>query len=394
MHCASVINQYCIFTSVLLLLSNDGCDWCVVPDSGFFKIKTSSSLIIHRSKGCPTEVRLRLCLLLSLTVDAAGYEYNERGFGGGFDPTGFGNFGGMDAGGGGGFMTEEKSAGKESGQKVISVTPSLLPVLSLTVTMQSRDKQSLLPLTIKQINSIRAVDDVFRVDDVELHMLKIIGTLLMPQEHSTNFTFRLNDCTGTMECKQWIEKEASAYGKIKALREGAMVKVIGNLREYEGRVHVLVYDVSPLEDWNELTLHMLDVILTHCQRTKGPIPGTGPAAAHGMGIGAFSAASPMGRGGMPMGGGGGPMGMGAGMNLQHAMKKESQNLNDVVYEAYLKGAHSQTGLSYHDALTVLRQKNININQDQLVRAVQSLCEDGRLYTTIDDEHYRPTSDDY
>lgn len=125
---------------------------------------------------------------------------------------------------------------------------------------------------MKQISNIRPVDDVYKVDEVELHMLKLVGTLLDPQEHSTNFTFRLNDNTGTIECKQWIEKDASSYDKIKSFRNGDMVKVIGNLREYENRVHVLVYDVSPILDWNELTFHLADVMLTHCQRTKGPIP--------------------------------------------------------------------------------------------------------------------------
>jgi hypothetical protein len=60
----------------------------------------------------------------------------------------------------------------------------------------------------------------------------------------------------------------------------------------------------------------------------------------------------------------------------------------------MRGLHSQAGLSYHDALALLKQKNINISMDQLHRGVQQLCEDGRLYTTIDDEHYRPTSEEF
>lgn len=51
-----------------------------------------------------------------------------------------------------------------------------------------------------------------------------------------------------------------------------MIKVIGNMRDYEGKRHLLVFDVSQLVNWNELTHHLLDVILTHLQHTKGPIP--------------------------------------------------------------------------------------------------------------------------
>ena len=56
------------------------------------------------------------------------------------------------------------------------------------------------------------------------------------------------------------------------LRDGALVRVVGNLREYDGKVHVLVFDVTPVLDWNELSYHLLDIMLTHCQQTKGSIP--------------------------------------------------------------------------------------------------------------------------
>eukprot|EP01031_Cornospumella_fuschlensis_P053064 gene53064-64821_t len=172
---------------------------------------------------------------------------------------GFGGYGGTDTGGG--FMADEKQNNQASGQK-------------------SRDRQSLLPLTVKQVQSARSENDVYQVDGVELHMLKLVGTLVGPQEHSTNFTFRINDGSGTIECKQWIEKEAATYSKTKSLREGMTVKVVGNLREYEGKTHVLVYDVTPITDWNELTHHILETILTHCRNTKAP-----PASASGPGMG-------------------------------------------------------------------------------------------------------------
>eukprot|EP01039_Chlorochromonas_danica_P000284 gene284-303_t len=296
-----------------------------------------------------------------------GYEYTERGFGGGFDAMGgFGGFTGGGGGGGemggGGFMAEEKNAGRSE--------------------QKSRDRQSLIPLTVKQIINIQPVDDVYKVDDVELHMLKLVGTLLEPQEHSTNFTFRLNDNTGTIVCKQWIEKDASSYGKIKSLRDGVLVKVIGNLREYENNVHVLVYDVSPILDWNELTYHLADVMLTHCQRTKGPIPGSASAAVSMSSPAAFNRGMAPSMGNMA----------GHGINLHNTMNTEARNLNESIYQAYLQGAHSLEGLSFERTFNVLQSMNVRITMDQLRRGAQQLCEDGRLYTTIDDEHYRPTAE--
>jgi hypothetical protein len=55
-------------------------------------------------------------------------------------------------------------------------------------------------------------------------------------------------------------------------RENAFVRIVGQLREYEGRKHVLIYDIAPINDWNELTHHLLQIVLVHLQNTKGPIP--------------------------------------------------------------------------------------------------------------------------
>ena len=55
-------------------------------------------------------------------------------------------------------------------------------------------------------------------------------------------------------------------------REGSMIRVVGNLRDYEGKKHLLVFDVFPVTDFNMLTHHILDVILTHCKHAIGPIP--------------------------------------------------------------------------------------------------------------------------
>lgn len=51
-----------------------------------------------------------------------------------------------------------------------------------------------------------------------------------------------------------------------------MVRVVGNIRDYEGSKHILVFEIFAVEDFNQLTNHLLDVVLTHCIHTKGPIP--------------------------------------------------------------------------------------------------------------------------
>ena len=40
-------------------------------------------------------------------------------------------------------------------------------------------------------------------------------------------------------------------------REFDYVRIEGQLRDYEGKKHVLVYAIKKVEDWNEMTHHFL-----------------------------------------------------------------------------------------------------------------------------------------
>eukprot|EP01040_Poterioochromonas_malhamensis_P007584 gene7584-8187_t len=291
-----------------------------------------------------------------------GFEYNERGFSNGFDGMGgfAGGYGGMDMGGG--FMNEGKEKSSEK---------------------KSRDRQSLMPLSVHQLLSATNHDDVYRVDEVELNIVKIVGILSNAQEHTTNFTFMINDGSGAIECKLWIEKDASGMSKIAGLRNGVLARVIGNIREYDNKIHLSVYDAQPVQDWNELTYHILDVTHTHLLNTKGPLQ-SGAFIPNQSSL--MQTSTPQANRGM--------VGGFASQNLNNAMKKEANNVNESIFAAYQSGPRDGAGLKYDEVMNILKRKGVNINFDQLVRGVQQLCNDGRLYTTIDDEHFLPTSDEY
>ena len=149
----------------------------------------------------------------------SGYEYTERGYNA--DPMGgFQNNNYDSAGGSGGFMGgEEKSAGRGSDKKVC-----LWKSLTINITdflpkwKQSRDRQSLIPLSVKQALSASHDDDTFRVDGAELNVVKLLGIVDSLTEHETNFTFKLNDGSGVLECKQWIDKGANGGVKLSKLK--------------------------------------------------------------------------------------------------------------------------------------------------------------------------------
>jgi hypothetical protein len=82
------------------------------------------------------------------------------------------------------------------------------------VPQASRDRQSVIPTTVKQLLSTITdpSSDAFKLDNAELFIVKLVGTVQQVEEHSTNFSYRLNDGTGVIECKYWIEKDSGASG--------------------------------------------------------------------------------------------------------------------------------------------------------------------------------------
>ena len=51
------------------------------------------------------------------------------------------------------------------------------------------------------------------------------------------------------------------------------------------------------------------------------------------------------------------------------------------------------GLNFQDAYDVLvNQQGVQISMDQLKMVVENLSNDGRLYTTIDEDHHKPTDE--
>lgn len=169
---------------------------------------------------------------------------------GGMNPMGDG-FDGMQ---GGGFMEGVSGAlGEKSADK------------------KSREK-AVLAVTIKQLIDAPADGDGIRVDGTEVSMVRLLGLVEHVEDHSTNKLYRIRDGTGVYDCKMWIEKDPSSHLAESEIRPNTFVRVVGQIKEFAGTRHILLYNITPVVDWNELTHHMLEVILTHCQATKGPIP--------------------------------------------------------------------------------------------------------------------------
>ena len=81
------------------------------------------------------------------------------------------------------------------------------------IVQGSKDRQSLLPVSVQQLQAAASEGDGFKIDDADIFTVKIIGLIESIEAHSTNINYKINDGTGSFECKLWIDKDSSGSQK-------------------------------------------------------------------------------------------------------------------------------------------------------------------------------------
>jgi len=236
-------------------------------------------------------------------------------------------------------------------------------------------------LTVKQLKgaSQEHPDDAWKVDGCELHQVKIVGNVLNVDEQSTFTKYDIEDSTGVVEVKLWLDAgdDDAMSERRSQCREGAYVRVIGTVRSFQNTLHVVSHDVRPVEDHNQITHHFLEAIFQHCQRTKAPpvVQGGGSWSQAGAPAQSNQLKSSIAL----------EDNAGGASNDCNAMQNEVLsffNQNDSPDD-------DGTGLSLDVVAASLQQKGI---QERDVRsAVEYLANEGHLYSTIDDNHYKSTA---
>lgn len=254
----------------------------------------------------------------------------------------------------------------------------------------ARDNHSIMPLTIKQVleSEKNIAEDNWSVDGQVIYQVKLVATIVSKEEHTTNVNYVVNDGTAGIECKKWIDGQGAPEDSSR-LVEGRLVHIFGQLREHDEKKTILILNISVVEDWNELTHHLLEVTLNHLQNTKGPIPGSAMATSmkSGMGMG-MSTPSFNGMGGSVFNAGMG--GMRQPNFGQTSISNQDMDVGRKVLEVYKMHSDSETGLSFQDALHILNQQGSSLSLNDLRKFVDNLSSEGQLYTTIDEMHYKST----
>uniref|UniRef100_A0A8C2CHN7 Replication protein A2 n=1 Tax=Cyprinus carpio TaxID=7962 RepID=A0A8C2CHN7_CYPCA len=209
--------------------------------------------------------------------------------------------------------------------------------------------QQIVPCTVSQLMSAVQAEDVFKVGEVEIAQVTIVGVIRSTDKSTINIQYKVDDMTAApMDVKQWVDTE--------------------NNRS------LVAFSVRVLEDMNEVTSHMLEVVNAHVQQSKPQntmgggggmsVMPTSHTSMSSMGsTGSYSAAS---------------------MMLVNGL---SANQNQVL--SLIKSCHEPQGISMQD----LKQKLSGMSVTVIRQIVDFLSNEGHIFSTIDEDHFRSTDNE-
>lgn len=235
----------------------------------------------------------------------------------------------------------------------------------------------IIPCTVSQLMSASQADEAFKVGDVEVAQVTIVGVIRSTDKSMTNIQYKVDDMTGApMDVKQWVDTEDPGMDST-VLPPGTYVKVSGNLRSFQNHRSVVAFSVRPLEDMNEITSHMLEVVQAHMALGK-------PQSTMGTGGGMSSNVTSVSRPGMASGAAVTGSYAGATDMVNNGL---SGNQNQVL--SLIRGCPDQQGISIQD----LKQRLSGMSMNIIKQAVEFLSNEGHIFSTIDEDHFKSTDND-
>ncbi len=162
-----------------------------------------------------------------------------------------------------------------------------------TKARRNYDEQTLIPVSIKQIITAdgdpTGGNDISLKDGRALYMVKIVGCVRNHEQKSTNLTIEVEDGTGLIEVKTWMNEgdDCSAVANLRqeCCQDHVFIRVIGQIKEFDGKRHIQATDIRLLGTKNELTYHFLEVAYSFDKYQKRKESGMGVGMGVGMGYG-------------------------------------------------------------------------------------------------------------
>jgi len=183
--------------------------------------------------------------------------------------------------------------------------------------------------------------------------IELVGSVrTVTEQTNTRYDFLLDDSTGCIKCNYWSPEQQV----IAEITDNSYVRVYGKFDKNTGEIQV--FGMKMVGDFNEIAHHYLNAMYNYKSRTQG---------------------KPMQQQ---------PQGENINFGDQNEATGEDEVWANIAYAKdimrVLKSCSSDTGM---EVTEIISATSLNGVDAELKKALMQLCEDGCIYTTIDEDHF-------
>ncbi|XP_020202714.1 replication protein A 32 kDa subunit A [Cajanus cajan] len=241
---------------------------------------------------------------------------------------------------------------------------------------KSRDSQGLVPVTVKQISEASQSGDEksnFAINGVDLNNVTLVGMVYEKVERNTDVNFVLDDGTGRIKCRRWVN-ETFDTKEMEQVNDGMYVRVYGHLKSFQGVRQLVAFSVRPVTNFDEIPFHFIDCIHSHL-RSKVKVEGitsTNPSSVTSFNTPVKSE----------------PNGSQAPSSNPGYAQYSVDGLKDCD-KLVIDYLHQHSDMSDERGIHVNElSRELKLPMDKIMLSLKTLGDDGLVYSTIDDYHYK------
>ncbi|CAB3381261.1 Hypothetical predicted protein [Cloeon dipterum] len=220
--------------------------------------------------------------------------------------------------------------------------------------------QSIGNVTIQQILACNG--DSFTIGSMEITLVKVLARVKQITVSAVKTEYLLEDETGSMVGVQWRDGDSGNEEDVTSpVVENSLCMVVGSIREVESKKNLLVLNICAVDNPSLVTQHLLSII--HMKLSAAVMEANPMAPA----IAAPAAA-----------------------NGHDNVMPVPTNKNEIIALFIKKtGSGSEVGVN-RDRIVQEFSKRYTVKE--IDEALAYLCDEGQLYTTSDDSHYKSADD--
>jgi len=237
--------------------------------------------------------------------------------------------------------------------------------------------QNLVPIMINEV--FEAPEEGFTVEGTEVGMVQIVGRVTNVDKATTKTSYQVEDSTGMVEVVQWMEEGSSEPEHA----EGASIKIIGSIRTQGEKRHLMAFRILGVGSDEERDCHLLQVAHTKLKLRQLNGKLTGGGGSGGMMDHSGLSNSMMGSG----------FGSALGGTMSSSSAAAAASFGNKTYDtvyALIRGSTDHDGTSISSMYSAVQGK---MSKGELDKAIEFLSNEGHIYSTVDEEHFKTTDGD-